>query len=85
MTKRMIDLRTDEEKAEDLLYENTRCDTIPEVLAKIEAEVVAKGECPGCDNPADDEDTCPFNLEIYDISTLCKCCDDCRHQCALEI
>ena len=30
--------------------------------------------------------SCPFSEEIHDDSeTMCNCCDDCRHECAMDI
>lgn len=30
--------------------------------------------------------SCPFSEEIHDNSTtLCNCCDDCTHECAMDI
>ncbi len=92
MTKRVIDLRTDEEKAAWIKHKRIE----DEAMVKgIEAmlhkavqhinEAEATGTCPRCDNPAGDEDRCPFEMEIHDEDIPCKCCDDCRHQCAMDI
>lgn len=29
--------------------------------------------------------TCPFAVEINDDETLCNCCVDCEHECAMDI
>lgn len=37
-------------------------------------------------NPADSEHTCPFRSDVYnDNETMCSCCSDCRHECAMDI
>lgn len=36
--------------------------------------------------PATEPHTCPFAEDIHDDSeTLCNCCDDCAHECAMDI
>lgn len=43
-------------------------------------------KCESCGkNPATEEHTCPFSEEIHDDGRLCTCCDDCAHQCAMDI
>ena len=27
---------------------------------------------------------CPYNEEIHGNLELCRCCDECRHQCAMD-
>ncbi len=88
---RNIDLRTDEEKAAWIKHKKIEDDAMamgraagpsaPRPESKSDEGFV----CPGCNNPADDEDTCPFAMEIHDNDAPCKCCDDCRHQCAMDI
>lgn len=40
----------------------------------------------GCGNPAEPLHSCPFKEEINDDSeTLCNCCNDCRHECAMDV
>jgi len=44
--------------------------------------------CPSsfkCGNPATEPHTCPFAEEINDDETLCRCCDGCQHECAMDI
>jgi len=37
-------------------------------------------------NPAEEPHTCPYSEEIGGNSeTLCTCCEDCRHECAMDI
>ncbi len=84
MTKRVIDLRTPEEKAAWIANKKIEDAAMAEGVESI-TEADATGTCPKCNNPADDEDTCPFHLEIHDDDSLCACCDDCRQQCALDI
>lgn len=39
-----------------------------------------------CGNPAEDLHTCPYSEDIYgDSETLCNCCDDCEHNCLMDI
>lgn len=40
----------------------------------------------GCGNDGESSHTCPFKEEINgDSETECNCCDDCKHQCAMDI
>ncbi len=39
-----------------------------------------------CTNPATEEHTCPYAEDINnDSTTLCTCCADCQHECAMDI
>jgi hypothetical protein len=39
-----------------------------------------------CSNEATEPHTCPFAEEIRaDYETLCTCCPDCAHECAMDI
>ena len=78
---RNIDLRTDGEKAEDLLYKSTR-GTLAETLVKMEAEDAAT--CVYCSNPAGKGDPCPFSLSIDHETASCACCQSCRDACAAD-
>lgn len=41
---------------------------------------------PGCPNPCEQEHECPFASEIHDDhETMCCCCEDCAHECAMEV
>lgn len=53
---------------------------------KINEESAFK-KCPSCEkNNANELHTCPFKEEINnDSETLCECCDDCTHECAMDI
>lgn len=45
-----------------------------------------KFKCMCCMRPVDGNlHNCPFALEINNDETLCNCCDDCEHQCAMDI
>ncbi len=87
----MIDLRTPEEKAAWIANKKIEDEAMAkayEVLDKTlkhMEDANEKGTCPRCDNPEADEDMCPFHREIHDDDIPCKCCDDCRHQCAMDI
>jgi len=43
--------------------------------------------CQSChEAPATEQHTCPYAAELGDDhETLCNCCDDCAHQCAMDI
>lgn len=43
--------------------------------------------CSRCEkNPQQEEHYCPFQLEINDDENfLCDCCDECTHECAMDI
>lgn len=38
-----------------------------------------------CGAPASEPEPCPFAEDIRGDDTPCDCCDDCRHQCAMDI
>ena len=44
-------------------------------------------KCQTCgENEAQEPHTCPYAEEIYnDSETLCNCCDECSHECAMDI
>lgn len=48
-----------------------------------------EGKCgarDGCQNPAEEDHTCPYAEEINeDYESLCNCCSDCAHECAMDI
>jgi hypothetical protein len=38
-----------------------------------------------CGNDAEEEHTCPYAEELHGDETLCTCCYECQHQCAMDI
>lgn len=45
-------------------------------------------KCPRCDNEADEQSGCPFAMEIClqsEEEALCKCCEECRNECLMDI
>jgi len=38
-----------------------------------------------CNNPAEEEHACPYKDEYGDSETLCRCCNECTYQCAMDI
>ena len=50
----------------------------------VDVEII---KCPTCKkNPAKELHTCPFQEDVHDDSTtLCACCDECTHQCGMDI
>jgi len=47
---------------------------------------VKDGKCEGCGkNDKADRHKCPFKVEINEDHTECVCCEDCEHECAMEI
>lgn len=41
---------------------------------------------PKCGTDAYEPCWCPFKVEINDDrETLCRCCSECRHNCAMDI
>lgn len=37
-------------------------------------------------NKGQDSHTCPFKVEINnDSATKCRCCNECRHECAMDV
>lgn len=53
----------------------------------IKADVMGSIKCESCGkNEATYEHPCPFVEEIHgDSESMCNCCDDCCHQCAMYI
>lgn len=40
----------------------------------------------GCENDVNEPHPCPFREEIWDDDEFaCRCCDDCTHECAMDI
>lgn len=39
----------------------------------------------GCQGVGCEPHTCPFAEEISGNMALCTCCDECMHQCAMDI
>lgn len=57
-------------------------------LFMLEEKKEEKGLCGhgSCNNPAQTLHTCPFSSEIHgDDESLCDCCEDCEHECAMDI
>ncbi len=42
-------------------------------------------ECANCGKPGATIETCPYAEEINDDPEHCRCCEDCREQCAMDI
>ena len=74
MTKRVIDLRTDEEKVKDLEYRS-----LMEVETSDDDNVC---ECCECSYPSVGIESCPLK---YGQNHTCWCCVDCRNFCAMEL
>lgn len=48
--------------------------------------VETSSECRCCGGiPSADFHTCPYKDDIYSDQSLCNCCEDCQHQCAMDI
>lgn len=43
------------------------------------------GTCPKCKGIGDRDCICPFQAEINCEDVNCGCCDDCAHECAMDI
>lgn len=41
--------------------------------------------CNKCKKPGNPETTCPYSSEIHNETVECGCCEDCRHECAMDI
>lgn len=42
--------------------------------------------CDRCNSPSFELHTCPFAVDIHgDYESLCNCCENCTHQCAMDI
>jgi hypothetical protein len=54
-------------------------------LADLE-DLALKSMCKCGKNPKEPPHQCPFQADVNsDRDTLCECCDDCQHQCAMDI
>jgi hypothetical protein len=51
------------------------------------SEITTFITCPQCkSNNGQDDHTCPYSEEINcDSETMCNCCVDCEHECAMSI
>lgn len=52
-----------------------------------EVLLVEVPKCSRCNkNEAQEEHACPYAEEINDdAESLCECCDECRHECCMDI
>jgi len=41
--------------------------------------------CPECKERPAVPGSCPYQSEINDTDFACDCCDECRHECAMDI
>ena len=48
---------------------------------------IADGSCPKCKiGTAIEDHTCPYAEDIHDdCESLCDCCENCIHECAMDI
>lgn len=61
---------------------------LEEELSKLkQPTIISSGKCSKCKvNDAQLEHTCPYKEEMRDDSdSLCDCCDDCAHECAMDV
>lgn len=44
-------------------------------------------KCQNCmKNEGQEQGPCPYKVEIYgDEETLCNCCEDCQHECYMNV
>lgn len=56
-------------------------------MQQLEVVPAEHNTCPRCPkNAGTAPHTCPYSVDINDDSeTLCTCCDDCEHECAMDI
>lgn len=72
----MVSLKRPEDKAADR----------PEDQAALALKHWPKPTCKECNGPGEVAHICPYAEEIYeDTNTLCTCCDNCAHECAMDI
>lgn len=57
--------------------------TKPPVIIEQDKSVM-NGHC-DCGVAGEPEHERPYNQEIGDGQRICNCCDNCRHQCAMDI
>ena len=52
----------------------------------IAAELHLNCACERCEaNEANEPHACPFKSEINNDDTECTCCNECTHECAMDI
>ncbi len=70
-------IKKEEKAADKERRENPTIDAVEPFLTQ---------RCKSCENAGRELHTCPFKSEINDDNeTLCNCCDDCSHECAMDI
>lgn len=73
------------------LWSDSRDDAADEMVNAAERALAGEpfpSELEGCRCGADKDEphTCPFKSDINgDDTTLCTCCKECTHQCAMDI
>lgn len=73
--------------AEVLKRLKEKAEKIKEELKLIEeVEAWEESKCTRCGGEGTEPHTCPYAEEIhYDYDTLCTCCEDCTHECLMDI
>lgn len=82
LTFDIIDYRTPKEEVSDILMrlrESSECD------GQVESTEEADEICRCGRNKAGEPEECPYSSELYNETSLCNCCDDCRRECAMDI
>lgn len=41
--------------------------------------------CPHCGSTDGVTDFCPYDQDVNNTNKLCNCCENCRHECAMDI
>ena len=41
--------------------------------------------CPKCGKNPSKLDACPYDEDVNDTKRECDCCDECRHECLMDI
>jgi hypothetical protein len=55
------------------------------IQAMLKREKQMSDKC-NCGNEQDDEHTCPFAEDVgNDSESLCRCCEECTYQCAMDV
>lgn len=57
-----------------------------EALEHIERLKAQESKCQKCGNKAQPMHPCPYRSDIDgDNETMCNCCEECQHECAMDV
>ncbi len=60
-------------------------DGVEWVIPSLSEILGPRAVCSTCNQRAPGDGLCPYAEEINGVERECDCCDECRHQCAMDI